>query len=176
MASSSYCGWGISRSILPINKFAQKSWLLWQSNLDWYKLHLNLCFSLKHNCFHFLSYMYYPPSPSLLSIFHPHVNLNIPFRLFFISVIWLIVHTTSLYLIIALLLLMYTQGSVLDPMLFTMYIKPLSAIIDSHYHTSFICWWLTIADVCSPRENIWATSLYVVMYKWCQSLGNCEHA
>ena len=32
------------------------------------------------------------------------------------------------------------QGSVLGPMLFTMYIKPLSAIIDSHYHTSFICY------------------------------------
>ena len=31
------------------------------------------------------------------------------------------------------------QGSVLGPMLFTMYIKPLSAITDSHYHTPFIC-------------------------------------
>ena len=30
-------------------------------------------------------------------------------------------------------------GSVLGPMLFTMHIKPLSAIIDSHYHTTFIC-------------------------------------
>ena len=31
------------------------------------------------------------------------------------------------------------QDSVLDPILFTMYIMPLSAIIDSHYHTPFIC-------------------------------------
>ena len=31
------------------------------------------------------------------------------------------------------------QGSVLGPMLFTMYNKTLSAIIDSHYHTPFIC-------------------------------------
>ena len=31
------------------------------------------------------------------------------------------------------------QCSVLGPILFTMYIKPLSAIIDTHYHTSFIC-------------------------------------
>ena len=30
-------------------------------------------------------------------------------------------------------------GSVLGDMLFTMYIKPLSAIIDSHYQTPFIC-------------------------------------
>ena len=53
--------------------------------------------------------------------------------------IWLIVHTTSLYLIIALLLLLCTQGSVLGPILFTMNIKPLSAIIDSHsiIHHSF---------------------------------------
>ena len=31
------------------------------------------------------------------------------------------------------------QGSVLGPILFTMYVNPLSAIIDSHYHTTFIC-------------------------------------
>ena len=48
----------------------------------------------------------------------------------------------SRYLIIVLLLLLYTgvpQGSVLVPMLFTMYIKPLYAIIDSHsiIHHSF---------------------------------------
>ena len=31
------------------------------------------------------------------------------------------------------------QGSVVGPMLFTMYIKPLSVIIGTHYHTPFIC-------------------------------------
>ena len=30
-------------------------------------------------------------------------------------------------------------GSVLDPILVTVYIKSLSVIIDSHYHTPFIC-------------------------------------
>ena len=36
-------------------------------------------------------------------------------------------------------MLLYTQGSVVGPILFTMYIKPLSAITDSHYviHHSF---------------------------------------
>ena len=32
-----------------------------------------------------------------------------------------------------------SQGSVLGPILSTMYIEPLSAIIDSHHHTPFIC-------------------------------------
>ena len=31
------------------------------------------------------------------------------------------------------------QGSVLGPMPYFMYIKSLSAIIDSHYHATFIC-------------------------------------
>ena len=45
----------------------------------------------------------------------------------------------SIYLIIFLHLLLYTQDSVLGPILFNMYIKPLSAIIDSHsiIHHSF---------------------------------------
>ena len=48
----------------------------------------------------------------------------------------------SLYLIIVLLLLLHSgvpQSSVLCPILFTIYIKPLSAIIDSHsiMHHSF---------------------------------------
>ena len=31
------------------------------------------------------------------------------------------------------------RGSVLGPILFTMYIKPLSVIIETHYHTPFNC-------------------------------------
>ena len=60
------------------------------------------------------------------------------------------------------------RGSVLGPMLFTTYIKPLSAIIDSHsiMHHSF-------AD---DLQLLVFTSLYAVVHKPCQSLGNCEHA
>ena len=39
------------------------------------------------------------------------------------------------------------------------------------YHTPFICWRLTTTNVCSPWQNIWAISLYAVMYKWC----HCHH-
>ena len=66
------------------------------------------------------------------------------------------------------------QGSVLGPMLFTMFTKPLSDIMDWHYHTPFICWWHTTTYVCSTWWNIWASSIYAVMYMWCQCLGNCE--
>ena len=50
--------------------------------------------------------------------------------------IWLIVHTTSLSNHCSAFALVHSdvpQGSVHGPMLFTMYIKPLSAIIDSHF-------------------------------------------
>ena len=48
-------------------------------------------------------------------------------------------YTLRLYLVIVLFLLLYTQVSVFGHMLFTMYIKPLSAIIDSNsiIHHSF---------------------------------------
>ena len=48
-------------------------------------------------------------------------------------------HSTSLYIVIVLPSLLHTQVSVLGPILFTMHIKPFSAIIDSHsiIHHSF---------------------------------------
>ena len=44
------------------------------------------------------------------------------------------------------------------------------ALITVGFHIySFICWWQTTTDVCSPWLNIRATSLNAVMYKWCQA-------
>ena len=63
------------------------------------------------------------------------------------------------------------QGSVLDPILFTMYTKPLSAIIDSNIHRSF-------ADdlqlqMSAPPDEI---SELLHSMQSSQSLGNSEHA
>ena len=67
------------------------------------------------------------------------------------------------------------QGSVLGRIPFNMYCMPLSAIIASHsiIHHSF-------ADdlqlqMSAPPDRL-SELLYAVMYEWCQSLGNCEHA
>ena len=56
------------------------------------------------------------------------------------------------------------HGSVLDPILFTMHIKPLPAIIDSHsiIHHSFAD---DIQLQMSAPPYILTTSIYAVMYK-----------
>ena len=66
------------------------------------------------------------------------------------------------------------QGSVLGPMLLTMYINLLSAIIDSHsiIHHSFTD--DLQLQMSAPSDRI--SELYAVMHKCCQRLGNCEHA
>ena len=68
--------------------------------------------------------------------------------------IWLIVHTTSLYLIIALLLLLYTQVFLRVRFLaicFSPCILSLCLPLLTHTLSYIICWWLTITDVCSFR-------------------------
>ena len=57
------------------------------------------------------------------------------------------------------------QGAVLSPILFTIYIKPLSATIDSHsiiHHSSTDD---LLLQMSAPRQNIRAISLYAVMHK-----------
>ena len=86
----------------------------------------------------------------------------------------MIVHSTSLCLLIVLLLLLCIQGSVLGPMHFTMYIKPLSATMDSHsiIHHSFaedLQLWMSASPVdisehfhsmqsCIGDANAWVTA------------------
>ena len=57
------------------------------------------------------------------------------------------------------------RSSVLGPIFITIYIKSLSAINDSHYHTPFISRWLTITYVCCDDKLLQIIpSLYAVTY------------
>ena len=91
-----------------------------------------------------------------------------------------IVHTTSRYLIIVLPLLQYTLvfrrvqflALYFSPCILSLCLPLLTHTLSYTIHLP-----MTFNYRCLlPWLNIWATYLYAVMYKWCQSLGNYEHA
>ena len=92
----------------------------------------------------------------------------------------LIVHKTSHYLIIVLILLLYTQVvhrvQFLD-LFFWPCISSLCLQLLTHTLSSTILLLISHNNRwLPPRWNIWATSVYAVIYERCQSLGYCEHA
>ena len=57
-----------------------------------------------------------------------------------------------------------------------MYIKPLSATMDSHSITHYSLANDLQLQMSAPPDKIYELLHYAAMYKWCQSLGNCKHA
>ena len=93
--------------------------------------------------------------------------------------IWLIVHSTSLYLIIVLLLILYTQvllrvqflALFFSPCILSLCQPLLTRSIMHHSYADDLQ-----LQMLAPRQNILATSPYAFMHMRFLSIGNCEHA
>ena len=94
--------------------------------------------------------------------------------------IWLIVHTTSLYLIIVLILLLYTQVFLklqLLALCFSPCILSLCLPLLTHTPSYIIHLLMTYNYRCLlPATKYQSFFIYAVMHRWCRSLGNREHA